>query len=48
MGIETRHEPVAQTLAAFLIVPLGSVRYIVEDIRKKNQPVHQRSFRILS
>jgi hypothetical protein len=23
---------------------LGSVRYIVEDFRKKNQPVHRRSF----
>ena len=48
IGIETGHEPIAQAKAAFLIVPLGSVRNIVEDGRKKNQPVHQRSFRIFS
>jgi hypothetical protein len=45
IGIETGHQPIAQALAA-LIVPLGSVRYIVENVRKKNQPVHRRSFRI--
>lgn len=48
VGIETGHEPVSQALAPFLIVPLGSLRYIVEDARKKNQSVHRRRFCIFS
>jgi hypothetical protein len=48
IGIEAGHEPIAQALAALLIIPLGRVRYIVGDLRKKNQPVHQRIFRIFS
>jgi hypothetical protein len=48
IGIETGHEPIAQALATLLIVPLGSMRYIVEDLRKKNQTAHRRCFRIFS
>jgi hypothetical protein len=40
IGIEAGNEPIAQALAPLFIVPLGSVRHIVEDIRQKNQPVH--------
>jgi hypothetical protein len=40
IGIETGHPPIAQVPAALLVVPLGGVRYIVDNVRKKNQPAH--------
>jgi len=48
MRIETGNEPITQALAALLIVIFGSARHIVENVRKKNQPVHRRCFPIFS
>lgn len=46
--IETGHEPIAQILTSALIVPLSGARHIFENVRKKNQSVHPRCFRIFS
>ncbi len=48
MSIKTGNEPIAQALAALFIIIFGGARHIVENVRKKNQPVHRRCFPIFS